>query len=140
MKLTEAWHLSRIPYREVVYRSLAEERGRMWWGAFGRSHPDKEAQGDVELTKRALRIAKFDKLIVAVFNVIALVIPFTALFLGSPVLGLTSSISLSLAVTFGFTALYAIQTLSSSVSNESSALLSTLPLAKNRQPCCPLYR
>ena len=131
MKLTEAWHLSRIPYREVVYRSLTEERGRMWWGAFGRSHPDKEAQGDIELTKRALRIAKFDKLIVAVFNVIASVIPFTALFLGSPVLGLTSSISLSLAVTFGFTALYAIQTLSSFVSNESSALLSTLPLAKD---------
>ncbi len=36
MKLAEAWRLSRIPYREVVYRSIAEERGRMWWGAFGR--------------------------------------------------------------------------------------------------------
>ena len=129
MKITEAWHLSRIPYREVVYRSLAEERGRMWWGAFGRSYPDKDAQGDLELTKRALRIAKFDKLIVAVFNVIAAVIPFTALFSGSQVLELASSISLSLATTFGFTALYAIQTLSSFVSGESSALLSTLQLA-----------
>jgi predicted permease len=131
MKLTEAWHLSRIPYREVVYRSLAEERGRMWWGAFGRSHFDKETQGDIELTKRALRIAKFDKSIVAVFCVISAVMPFTSLFSGSALLGLTSSISLSLAVTFGFTALYAIQTLSSFVSTESSALLSTLPLSKN---------
>jgi predicted permease len=103
----------------------------MWWGAFGRSRFDKDAQGDVELTKRALRIAKFDKLIVAVFNVIASAMPFTSLFLGSPVLGLTSSISLSLAITFGFTALYAIQTLSSFVSAESSALLSTLPLAQD---------
>jgi predicted permease len=131
MKLTEAWHLSRTPYREVVYRSLAEERGRMWWGAFGRSNFDKEAQSDLELTKRALRIAKFDKLIVAVFSVIASIMPFTSLFSGPRVLGLTSSISLSLAVTFGFTALYAIQTLSSFVSAESSALLSTLPLGKD---------
>jgi hypothetical protein len=40
--------------------------------------------GDVEMAERALRIAKFDKLLVAVFNVIAAVIPFTALslFLG----------------------------------------------------------
>jgi predicted permease len=131
VKLAEAWHLSRIPYREAVYRSIAEERGRMWWGAFGRSHTDKEAQGDIELTKRALRIAKFDKLVVAVFNVIASVIPFASLSLGSPPLGLTSSISLSLAITFGFTTLYAIQTLSSFVSTEPSALLSTIPLAKD---------
>jgi predicted permease len=131
MKLTEAWHLSRMPYREVVYRSLAEEKGRMWWGAFGKSHFDKEEQSDLELTKRVLRIAKFDKLIVAAFCVISSAMPFTSLFFGSQAFGLASSISLSLAVTFGFTALYAIQTLSSFVSFESSALLSTLPLSKD---------
>jgi predicted permease len=131
MKLTEAWHLSRMPYREVVYRSLAEEKGRMWWGAFGKSHFDKEGQSDLELTKRVLRIAKFDKLIVAAFCVVSSAMPFTSLFFGSQEFGLASSISLSLAVTFGFTALYAIQTLSSFVSFESSALLSTLPLSKD---------
>jgi predicted permease len=131
MRLMEAWSLSRVPYREVVYRSLAEERGRMWWGAFGKSHFDKERKSDLELTKRVLRIAKFDKLIVAVFCVISSIMPFTSLFIGSRVHGLASSISLSLAVTFGFTALYAIQTLSSFVSPESSALLSTLPLSKD---------
>jgi len=131
MRLREAWSLSRVPYREVVYRSLAEERGRMWWGAFGKSHYDKEGKSDLELTKRVLRIAKFDKLIVAVFCVVSSVMPFTSLFFGSGVHGLASSISLSLAVTFGFTALYAIQTLSSFVSPESSALLSTLPLSKD---------
>jgi predicted permease len=47
------------------------------------------------------------------------------------VIGLTSAVSLSLAVTFGFTALYAIQTLSSFVSAESCALLSTLPVDRN---------
>ncbi|PVX23170.1 MAG: hypothetical protein CW691_11435, partial [Candidatus Bathyarchaeum sp.] len=85
-------------------------------------------QDDSELTKKALRIAKFDKTLVAIFSVLAAVIPFTAQFFGSPVLGLTSAVSLSLVVTFGFTALYAIQTFSSFVSPESSALLSTLPL------------
>jgi predicted permease len=103
----------------------------MWWGAFGKGHADKEGQSDSELTKRVLRIAKFDKLIVAAFCVLSSAMPFTALFFGSRTLGLASSISLSLAVTFGFTALYAIQTLSSFVSFESSALLYTLPLSRD---------
>ncbi|PVX25751.1 MAG: hypothetical protein CW716_07355 [Candidatus Bathyarchaeum sp.] len=128
MKLLEAWHLSRLPYKEVVFRSIAEERGRMWWGGFGRERLGGDAQNDHELTKKALRIAKFDKSLVAVFNVLAAIMPFMAQFFGSPIIGLTSAIALSLAVTFGFTALYAIQTLTSFVSPESSALLSTLPL------------
>ncbi len=131
MKLADAWRLSRLPYREVVYRSLAEERGRMWWGAFGRTQAGKEGHDDLELAKRALRIAKFDKIIVSVFNVVVSIVPFAASFFGAAVFGLASSVSLSLAVTFGFTALYAIQTLSSFVSAESSVLLSTLPIARN---------
>ena len=131
MKLLEAWHLSRLPYKEVVFRSIAEERGRMWWGGFGRGRLGDDAQNDYDLTRKALRIAKFDKSLVAIFNVLAAVIPFTAQLFGSPLVGLTSAIALSLAVTFGFTALYAIQTLSSFVSAESSALLSTLPLEQH---------
>ncbi|PVX23920.1 MAG: hypothetical protein CW716_11065, partial [Candidatus Bathyarchaeum sp.] len=131
MKLLEAWHKSRLPYKEVVFRSIAEEKGRMWWGGFGKGQLAEDAQNDYELTKKALRIAKWDKSLVAVFCVIAAVIPFTAQFFGSPVIGLTSAVSLSLAVTFGFTALYAIQTLSSFVSAESCALLSTLPINQN---------
>lgn len=131
MKLAEAWRLSRIPYREAIYKSIAEERGCLWWGAFGKSHFNKEAEDDTELINRALRIAKFDKLFVTMFNVIASIIPFASLFFGSPTVGLTSSISLSLVVTFAFMMLYAIQTLSSFVSPESSVLLSTLPLTKD---------
>ena len=131
MKLAEAWRISHTPYREVVYRSLAEERGRMWWGAFGRSQPGKESQNDQELTNRALRIAKFDKMVVSVFNIIVGIAPFAAALLGGTVLGLASSITLSLAVTFGFTTLYAIQTLSSFVNADSSVLLSTLPITKD---------
>jgi predicted permease len=131
MKLSEAWRLSRVPYREVVYQSLAEEKGRMWWGAFGSGQPGKEEQSELELTNRALRIAKFDKSIVSIFNVVVAVAPFAALLLGVPVFGLASSIALSLAVTLGFTILYAIQTLSSFVSSESSVLLSILPVARD---------
>ena len=131
MRLAEAWRLSRIPYREVVYRSLAEEKGRMWWGAFGRNQPSKEGHNDHELTKRALRIAKFDKIIVSVFNVFVCLAPFAVPFLGATNFGVASSIALSLAVSFGLTTLYAIQTLSSFVSAESTILLSTLPIERN---------
>lgn len=131
MKLLEAWRRSRLPYKEIVFRSIAEEKGRMWWGGFGRGQLGEDAENDYELTKKALRIAKFDKSLVAIFCVVAAVIPFMSQFLGSETLGLTSAISLSLAVTFGFTALYAIQTLSSFVNPESSALLSILPLEPN---------
>ncbi len=139
MKLSEAWRLSQTCYREMVYRSLAEERGRMWWGAFGRNHQGKESQDDLELTQRALRIAKFDKGVVAFFNVIVSLAPFVSLFLGSSGFGLTSAISLSLAVTFGFTALYAIQTLSSFMSPGSSALLSTMPLNRDEFSLITLF-
>ena len=131
MKLTEAWHLSSLPYREAVYRSLAQERNRMWWGAFGKNPSNRGTDEDVELSKRALRIAKFDKLVVAMFNLVVSVIPFASLLLGSSGLGLTSAVSLSLILTFGFMTLHAIQTLSSFVSAESSVLLSTLPITSN---------
>lgn len=129
MKLGEAWRLSRVAYREMVYRSLAEEKGRMWWGAFGKSQQGQESQDDLELTKRALRIARFDKVLVAIFNVMVALVPFASPLFGQ-VFGLASSVSLSLAVTFGLTALYAIQTLPAFVSADSSVLLSTLPIGQ----------
>ena len=131
MKITEAWRLSSQPYREVVYKSLALERNRMWWGYFGRKQTNKDASDDFELSKRALQIAKFDKLIIALFNLVVSIIPFGSLLLGSKVFGLSSSVSLSLAITFGFMTLYAIQTLASFVGAESSVLLSTLPISSN---------
>jgi predicted permease len=130
MKLAEAWAFSRVPYREVVYQSIAEEKGRMWWGAFGKNNR-QEAPDDLELAKRALRIAKFDKTIVAIFGVIISATPFASSLWGAAALSIASSVSLSLLVTFGFTMLYAIQTLSSFVSAESSVLLSTLPITRN---------
>lgn len=131
MKLTEAWRLSSLPYREVVYRSLAQERNRMWWGSFGRKEANKDSADDSELSKKALQIAKFDKSIISLFNIVVSIIPFGSLLLGSKTLGLSSSISLSLAITFGFMTLYAIQTLSSFVGAESSVLLSTLPISSD---------
>ena len=129
MKIGEAWRLSHVAYREMVYRSLAEEKGRMWWGAFGKSQQGQESQDDLELTKRALRIARFDKVLVAIFNVMVALVPFASPLLGQ-VFGLASSVSLSLAVTFGLMALYAIQTLPAFVSAEASMLLSTLPIGQ----------
>jgi len=129
MKLTEAWRLSNLPYREVVYRSLAQERNRMWWGSFGRKEANKDSADDSELSKKALQIAKFDKSIISLFNIVVSIIPFGSLLIGSKTLGLSSTVSLSLAITFGFMTLYAIQTLSSFAGAESSVLLLTLPIS-----------
>ena len=83
MKTSETWRLSRIPYRESVYRSLAQEKGRMWWGAFGQGRQAKNSLfDDFELAERALRIAKYDKSIVAIFNIIVALSPFAAVYLG----------------------------------------------------------
>ncbi len=139
MKFAEAWRLSRTPYKEVVYQSLAEEKGRMWWGAFGRGNAGREAQSDLELTKRALRIAKFDKTLLSVFNVVVAIVPFAASFLGTQAFGLASSVSLSLVVTFGFTMLYAVQTLSSFVGAESTLLLSILPVDRHDYSLITLF-
>jgi predicted permease len=139
MKVLDAWRLSRLPYKEVVYRSIAEEKGRMWWGGFGRGRSGVDQENDFELTKKALRISKWDKLLVAIFNILAAIFPFTAHFFGSPILGLTSAIALSLAVTFGFTALYAIQTLSSFINNDSSRVLATLPIDQNHYSLITLF-
>jgi len=131
MKLSEAWHLSRIPYGEVAYKSIIQTRSGMWWGSFGRSDPDKESRGDVEMAERALKIAKIDKLVVGVVSIITSIIPFASVFTQPPPPKLIIPISLSLAIAFSFIMLYAVQTLSSFVSAESSALLSTLPLTKD---------
>jgi predicted permease len=127
MNVAEAWRLSSVAYREMIYRSLAEEKGRMWWGAFGRDQQDNQGQDELELAKRVLRIARFDKLLVSAFSVIVALVPFILQFFGEPS-RLASSVSLSLAITFGLLALYAIQTLPAFVSAKSSELLSTLPL------------
>ena len=82
MKLLEAWRQSKSPYKEVVYQSIAEEKGRMWWGGFSKGQLGADAQDNLEVTKKALRIAKWDKSLVAVFNVLASVMPFTAQFFG----------------------------------------------------------
>lgn len=103
----------------------------MWWGSFGRSDPDKESRGDVEMAERALKIAKIDKLVVGVVSIITSIIPFASTFTQPPPPKLIIPISLSLAIAFSFIMLYAVQTLSSFVSAESSALLSTLPLTKD---------
>ena len=128
MKLIEAWRKSRQPYKEIVYKSIAEEKGQMWWGSFGRGRLTDDGSTNSDLTEKALRIAKFDKLLVSTFNIFAAIIPFMANFFGSSSIGLSSAIALSMSVTFGFTTLYAIQTLTSYISRESSLLLSTLPL------------
>jgi predicted permease len=131
MKLSEAWYLSKMPYKEVAYRSIIQTRSSMWWGAFGRNAADGSERADKEMTERTLSIARMDKILVGVVSVIASIAPFASAFPRFTAHQLIAPVSLSLTITFAFVMLYAVQTLSSFVGSESTALLSTLPLTKD---------
>jgi len=128
MKTAEAWRLSAIPYSEMAFRSILQNSSNMWWGSFGRG--SSEASGREDLVKRALRIARFDKLIITAFVIVAAGAPFLPQALGASY-GVSASVTLSLAVSFALVVLYGVQTLSSFVTSGPSPVLSTLPLARN---------
>jgi len=127
MKTADAWRLSAIPYSEMAFRSILQNSSNMWWGSFGRG--SSEASGREDLVKRALRIARFDKLIITVFVVVAAGAPFLPQTLGASY-GISASVTLSLAVSFALIVLYGVQTLSSFVTSGPSPVLSTLPLLR----------
>jgi len=127
MKTTDAWRLSAIPYSEMAFKSILQNSSNMWWGSFGRGSPEASIQED--LVKRALRIARFDKLIVTLFVIVAASAPFLPQALGASY-GISASVTLSLAVSFALVVLYGVQTLSSFVTSGPSPVLSTLPLMR----------
>ena len=128
MKTTDAWRLSAIPYSEMAFKSILQNSSNMWWGSFGRGA--SQAAGEADLVKRVLRIARFDKLLVAAFVTVAAGVPFTPQIFGASA-GLSASVTLSLAVAFALIVLYGVQTLSSFVSGGPSPILSTLPLTRD---------
>jgi hypothetical protein len=127
MKTSDAWRLSAIPYSEMAFRSILQNSSNMWWGSFGRGTETQE-QGD--LVKRALRIARFDKVVLALFVTVAAGAPFYPQVLGAAY-GLSASVTLSLAVSFALIVLYGMQTLSSFVTGGPSPVLATLPLVRS---------
>ena len=127
MKAADAWRLSAIPYSEMAFRSILQNSSNMWWGSFGRG--SSEASGRDDLVKRALRIARFDKLVITAFVIVAASAPFLPQVLGASY-GISASVTLSLAVSFALIVLYGVQTLSSFVTSGPSPVLSTLPLVR----------
>jgi len=128
MKTADAWRLSAVPYSEMAFRSILQNSSNMWWGSFGRG--STEPSGREDLVERALRIARFDKLVITIFVVVAAGAPFLPQALGASY-GVSASVTLSLAVSFALIVLYGVQTLSSFVTSGPSPVLSTLPLIRN---------
>ena len=127
MKAADAWRLSAIPYSEMAFRSILQNSSNMWWGSFGRGSSEPSRRED--LVQRALRIARFDKLIITIFVIVAAGAPFLPQALGASY-GISASVTLSLAVSFALIVLYGVQTLSSFVTIGPSPVLSTLPLMR----------
>jgi hypothetical protein len=87
-------------------------------------------QDDAEFVLRALRIARFDKVIVAAISVIASLIPFWSFHFASNGVALAGAVTLGLAASFAFVMLYSVQTLSSFLKAESWSFLSSLPVER----------
>lgn len=126
MKTSDAWRLSAVPYSEMAFRSILQNSSNMWWGSYGKGA--SEPSGREDLVKRALRIARFDKVVLAAFVTAAAGAPFLPQALGASY-GIAASATLSLAAAFALIVLYGVQTLSSFVSSGPSPVLSTLPLS-----------
>jgi len=129
MKAADAWRMSAIPYSEMAFKSILQNSSNMWWGSFGRGAASEVSEHE-DLVKRALRIARFDKVILAVVVTAAAGVPFLPLVLGATY-GLAASVTLSLAVSFALIVLYGVQTLASYMGGEFPPFLSTLPLLRD---------
>lgn len=128
MRLGEAWKLSGVAYREVVYRPALR-------AATGSGR-------DSLTVRKSLTIATVNKLVFAVFTAGGAAFPFilyslglgTTCFMAGTCGGLSPSlpvvVALSVMLVFGYVVLYAVQVLPSFVSSGAFAPLEGLPVSR----------
>lgn len=121
MNLREAWRLSRTPYIELVFRSAVMTRGSM--GALGFGSPARRVKS---ITRGAL----VGKIIITAFISLGAVFAFYQFAVSRTAAALVTGVTLSLAISLGYTVLYSLQVLPSFTGAGPYALLSTLPLRR----------
>jgi predicted permease len=121
MNLREAWRLSRTPYIELVFRSAVMTRGTM--GGLGFGSPARRVKS---ITRGAL----VGKMIITAFISLGAVFAFYQFAISRTAAALVTGVTLSLAISLGYTVLYSLQVLPSFTGAGPYALLSTLPLGR----------
>jgi predicted permease len=121
MNLREAWRLSRTPYIELVFRSALMTRGSM--GGLGFGSPARRVKS---ITRGAL----VGKAIITAFISLGAVFAFYQFAMSKTAAALVTGVTLSLAISLGYTVLYSLQVLPSFTGAGPYALLSTLPLGR----------
>ncbi|MDA4119486.1 MAG: hypothetical protein OK436_02755 [Thaumarchaeota archaeon] len=121
MNLREAWRLSKTPYIELVFRSALMTRGSM--GGFGFGSPARRVKS---ITRGAL----IGKVIITVFIALGAIFAFYQFAISKTAAALVTGVTLSLAISLGYTVLYSLQVLPSFTGAGPYALLSTLPLPR----------
>jgi predicted permease len=121
MNLREAWWLSRTPYIELVFRSAVMTRGSM--GGLGFGSPARRVKS---ITRGAL----VGKIIITGFISLGAVFAFYQFAVSRTAAALVTGVTLSLAISLGYTVLYSLQVLPSFSGAGPYALLSTLPLSR----------
>lgn len=113
--------MSRVPYREVAYRSIENSRGSS--SGYGLHGQDLKKRFE-----RTIGSARTSKLAFAVLGTIGAFFPFLEYFVSPTPEALVSGISLSLAISLAYIVFYSLQILPSFASGESYVLLRSLPL------------
>ena len=121
MNLREAWRLSRTPYIELVFRSAVMTRGSM--GGLGFGSPARRVKS---ITRGAL----VGKVIITAFISLGAIFAFYQFAVSRTAAALVTGVTLSLAISLGYTVLYSLQVLPSFSGAGPYALLSTLPLGR----------
>src|SRR5712692_195165 len=121
MNFWEAWRLSKTAYIELVFRSAVMTRGSM--GGLGFGSPARRVKS---ITRGAL----VGKVIITAFISLGAVFAFYQFAIGRTPAALVTGVTLSLAISLGYTVLYSLQVLPSFTGAGPYALLSTLPLPR----------
>ncbi|HEV2137757.1 MAG TPA: hypothetical protein VGR53_02855 [Nitrososphaerales archaeon] len=121
MNLREAWRLSKTPYIELVFRSAIMTRGTM--GGFGFGSPARRVKS---ITRGAL----VGKVIITAFIALGAIFAFYQFAISRTAAALVTGVTLSLAISLGYTVLYSLQVLPSFTGAGPYALLSTMPLGR----------
>jgi hypothetical protein len=130
MKFGEAWKLSGIPYKELVFRSYMQTRGGGGFlNALVLGDPTRQAQARERAIRQVLRASRWNKLAISLVVGVASGISFLQYALHPDPASLLGASSLSLLMLLGYSVLYEIQILPGLIGADSLEALRVLPIS-----------
>lgn len=133
MKLVNAWHLSKVPYEELVFRSFMQARGQSSFysiSSYGMTEDGQERK-EREL-QRIIRSSRMNKITIAAVVAVASCFPLIQFGYDKLEASLFMGVSLSLLMLFGYMILYEMQILPTLLNREIMEMLYILPISQKQ--------